>query len=117
MIYMSGFIAQLVRASHRYFEASLHNCKSCLPNCEDQSSFDSLSAVQYMIYFIYIISSLSAFHQGVADINMQRASFSLNDFVVNFNFFLLVASFRVSELRSKFPGYSLLSVSMFKPLQ
>ena len=53
------YIAQLVRASHRYrevtgsspvevlnfFQASLRNCKNCDHNCEDHSSFDFISAV------------------------------------------------------------------------
>ena len=48
---VTGFIAQLVRASHRYrevtgsnpvevlkiFEASLRNCKNCVHDCEDHS--------------------------------------------------------------------------------
>ena len=48
---VSGFIAQLVRASHRYparsgvqtllksltFQVSLRNCKNCVHNCEDHS--------------------------------------------------------------------------------
>ena len=56
---VSGFTAQLVRASHRYrevtgsnpvevlnfFQASLRNCKNCDHNCEDHSSFDFISAV------------------------------------------------------------------------
>ena len=46
-INVGGFIAQLVRASHRYrvvtplkswnFQASLRNCKNCVHNCEDHS--------------------------------------------------------------------------------
>ena len=61
---VSGFIAQLVRAWHRYrevtgsnpvevlnfFQASLRNCINCVHNCEDQPSFDFISAVH--IWFI-----------------------------------------------------------------
>ena len=35
------------------FQASRYNCKNCIPNHEDHSSFDSLSVVQNMINFIY----------------------------------------------------------------
>ena len=56
---ISGFIAQLVRASHRYrevtcsvliflFSGFLRNCINCVYNCEDHSSFDFIAAV-----FIY----------------------------------------------------------------
>ena len=62
---VSGFIAQLVRASHRYrdvtgsnpvevlnfFQASLRNCINCVHNCEDHSPFDSFPS-SYMTYFI-----------------------------------------------------------------
>ena len=61
---VSGFIAQLVRASHWYrevtgsnpvevlnfFQASLRDCINCVHNCEDQPSFDFISAVH--IWFI-----------------------------------------------------------------
>ena len=63
---VSGFIAQLVRASHRYrevtgsnpvevltFQASIHNCLSCVHNCDDHSLLDFKSAVKYMKHFIY----------------------------------------------------------------
>ena len=52
---LSGFIAQLVRASHRYrevtgsnpikswlFQASIRNCLNCVHNCEDHSSLEKL---------------------------------------------------------------------------
>ena len=66
---ISGFIAQLVRASHRYrevtgsnpvevlffiFSGFLRNCINCVHNREDHSSFDFISAVSYMMYFICI---------------------------------------------------------------
>ena len=38
---------------HWIFQASIRNCKNCVHNCEDHSSFDFTSAVQCMIYFIY----------------------------------------------------------------
>ena len=76
---VSGFIAQLVRASHRYrevtgsnpvevlnFQASLRNCKNCVQNCEDHSftwflgmlcSFHLLSPLRetswWMIYYSF----------------------------------------------------------------
>ena len=63
---VSGFIAQLLRASHRYrevtgsnpvevltFQASLRNCLNCVHRCDDHSLLDFKSAVQYMKHFIY----------------------------------------------------------------
>ena len=64
---VSGFIAQLVRASNRYCEVAgsnpaevltfsgscIRNCKNWILNCEDLSLLDFTSAVQYMKYFIY----------------------------------------------------------------
>ena len=64
---ISGFIAQLVEASHRYHEVTgsnpvdvltfsglyIHNCINCFHNWEDNSLLDFTSAVQYMKYFIY----------------------------------------------------------------
>ena len=54
---VSGFIAQLVRASHRYREVTgsnpvevLNFFIKCVHNCEDHSSFDFISAVH--IWFI-----------------------------------------------------------------
>ena len=61
-----GFIAQLVRASHRNrevtgsnpvevlnFQASLRNCKNCAHNCEDHSFTWFHIRSSYMIHFIY----------------------------------------------------------------
>ena len=53
-ISFSGFMAQLVRASHQYrevtgsnpvevlnfFQASIYNCINCVHNCEDHASFE-----------------------------------------------------------------------------
>ena len=64
---VSGFTAQLVRASHRYRKVTgsnpvevlnfsgfyIRNCLNCVHDCEDDSLFDFTSAVQYMKYFIY----------------------------------------------------------------
>ena len=64
---VSGFIAQLVRASHRYREVlgsnpvevltfsgfCIRNCLNCVHNCDDHSLLDFKSAVQYMNHFIY----------------------------------------------------------------
>ena len=63
---VSGFIAQLVRASHRYarsrvqtplkswlFQAFVRNCLNCVQNCDDHGLLDFKSAVQYMKRFIY----------------------------------------------------------------
>ena len=64
--HVSGFIAQLVRASHRYrevtvqtplkswlFQASLRSCLNCVHNCDDHGLPDFKSTVQYMKHFIY----------------------------------------------------------------
>ena len=58
LIEACGFIAQLVRASHRYrevtrskswlFKASIRNCLNYVHNCDDHSLLDFKSAVQYM---------------------------------------------------------------------
>ena len=61
---VSGFIAQLVRASHQYrevmgsnpvevltFLAFLCNCLNCVHNCDDHTLLDFKSAVQYMKVF------------------------------------------------------------------
>ena len=37
----------------RLFQASIHNCLSCVHYCDDHSSLDFKSAVQYMKHFIY----------------------------------------------------------------
>ena len=64
---LSGFIAQLVRASYccRGVTGSnpvevltisglyILNCINCIHNCEDHSLLDFTSTVQYMKYFIY----------------------------------------------------------------
>ena len=63
---VSGFIAQLVRASHRYrevtgsnplkfwiFQASLRNYKNCVHSCEDHSFTWFHIRSSYMIHFIY----------------------------------------------------------------
>ena len=68
---VSGFIAQLVRASQRYrevtgsksvevllYEASLCNCLNCVHNCDDHSLLDFKSEVQYMKHFIYHFTSI-----------------------------------------------------------
>ena len=61
---ISGFIAHLIKASHRYregtgsnplkswnfFSAFLRNCVDCVHNCEDHSSFDFFPAV--LMWFI-----------------------------------------------------------------
>ena len=62
-----GFIAQLVRASHRYCEvtgsnpvevlSSIRNCLNCIHNCDDHSWLDFESAVQYIKHFIYHFSN------------------------------------------------------------
>ena len=75
---VSGFTAQLVRASHRYheitgsnpvevliFQASIRNCKNCAHKCEDYSSFDFTSAVLYMMYFIHHFINNNNFKQKV----------------------------------------------------
>ena len=63
--YVSGFIAQLVRASHWYREVTgtnpvevltfsgfyIRNCINCIHNCEDHSLPDFISAVLYMETF------------------------------------------------------------------
>ena len=65
---VSGFIAQLVRALHRYrevqtplkswlFQASIRNCLNCVHKCDDHSLLDFKSAVQYMKHFIYHFTS------------------------------------------------------------
>ena len=81
---VSGFIAQLVRASHRYrevtgsnpvevlnfFQASLRNCINCVHNCEDQPSFDFISAVHiwfisytsFKLFFIVFVFKQSMAH-------------------------------------------------------
>ena len=56
---ISGFIAQLVKASHQYrevtgsnpvkswiFSGFLRNCTNCVHNCEDHSSFDEWKTFQ-----------------------------------------------------------------------
>ena len=67
---VSGFIAQLVRVSQRYREATgsnpikvltftgfhKRNCINCFHNCEDQSLLDFTSALQFMKYFTYIFT-------------------------------------------------------------
>ena len=64
---VSGFIAQLVRASHRYrevtgsspvqvlnfFQASLRNCKNCDHNCEDHSSLISYPQFTYDLFHMH----------------------------------------------------------------
>ena len=64
---VSGFIAQLVRASHWYREVTGSNLVevltfsdldkrsyiNCVHNCEDHSSLDFTSAVLYMKHFKY----------------------------------------------------------------
>ena len=64
---VSGFISQLVRASHRYREVTgsnpaevlnfsgfyIRSCINCVHNCEDRSVLDFTSTVQHMKYFIY----------------------------------------------------------------
>ena len=63
---VSGFIAQLVRASHGYqrsrvqtplkswiFQASLRNCKNCIHNCKDHSFTLFHIRSSYMIHLIY----------------------------------------------------------------
>ena len=63
---ISGFIAQLLRTSHRYLEVTvlyplevltftgfyIRNCINSFHNCEDHSLLHFTSAVQYMKYFI-----------------------------------------------------------------
>ena len=70
---VGGFIAQLVRASHRYREVTGSNpvwgldffrhlyaiaCSNCIHNCDDHSLLDFKSAVQYMKHFIYHFTKL-----------------------------------------------------------
>ena len=65
---ISGFIAQLVRALHRYREVTGSNpvevltfsgfytqllCLNCVQNCDDHSLLDFKYADQYMKHFIY----------------------------------------------------------------
>jgi len=61
--WLRGFIAQMVKASHRCREvttplkswlsqASIRNCLNCVRNCDYHSSLDFKSAVQYMKHFI-----------------------------------------------------------------
>ena len=65
---VSGFIAQLVRASHRYREVTgsnpvevlifsgfyyIRSCINCIHNCYDHSLLDFISAVLYMKHLIY----------------------------------------------------------------
>ena len=52
----------------------------------------------------------------MADINMQRANFPLNDDLVNFHLFLFVTSVHesLSAVNLRIPGYPL---SLFKQLQ
>ena len=68
---VSGFVAQLVRASHRCCKVTgsnpvdvlnfsrfyIRNYINCVHNCEDHSFLDFTSAVQYMKYFINNFSS------------------------------------------------------------
>ena len=67
---VSGRIAQLVRASHRYREVTgtssvevlrfsgfyIRNCIDCFHICEDHSLLDFAPAVQYIKYFTYVTS-------------------------------------------------------------
>ena len=67
---VSGLIAQLAKASHRYREVTglnpvevlnfsgfyVRNFVNCVLNCDDHSLLDFTSAVQYMRYFIYNFS-------------------------------------------------------------
>ena len=64
---VSGFIAQLVRASHRYRKVTglnpvevlicsglyIRSCINCVHNCEDHSLLDFTSAILYIKHFIY----------------------------------------------------------------
>ena len=45
------------------FQASIHNCLNCVHNCDDHSSLDSKSAVQYMKHFIYHFTANTAGHE------------------------------------------------------
>ena len=64
---VSGFIAQLVRASHRYRKVTglnpvevlicsglyIRSCINCVHNCKDHSLLDFISAILYIKHFIY----------------------------------------------------------------
>ena len=59
VIYMKCFIywtADLKPLKSWLFQAFIRNCLNCIHNCDDQSSLDFKSTVQYMKHFIYITS-------------------------------------------------------------
>ena len=49
----------MLRATQAWlFQASICNCLNCVHNCDDHSSLDFKSAVQYMKHFIYHFTSI-----------------------------------------------------------
>ena len=107
---ISGFIAQLVRASHRYRELTDSNpikvltfwgfyilsCINCVYNYKDHRLLDFKSAVQYMKYLTYITSTFIP-HRLLRTHNWLAPNF--NGFIAQ----LLRASHRCSEVTGSNP--------------
>ena len=76
---VSGFIAQLVRASHRYrevtgsnpvevliFQASIRNCLNCVHNCDDHGLLDALTLMLLSLTPEYF--TRSSVHGGLSEL-------------------------------------------------
>ena len=75
----TGIVSSRVQTPLQFwlFQASVCNCLNCVRNCDDHSSLDFKSAVQYMKHFIYHFKSSfskSNVSQGLEKLNKVKST-------------------------------------------